>query len=203
MARMSSHNGQTLNNHSQSLSTELRKILLETARSSIEYGLAHQRPISVNSDDYPSTIREPGASFVTLKSSGMLRGCIGTLEAHRPLVMDVACNAFAAAFQDPRFAALTLVEFHALKYQISVLGAPILMQFDTEADLVRQLRPHIDGLIIEEDGNRGTFLPSVWESLPAPHEFLRQLKIKAGLDRDYWSNTLRIYRYTTETFSEF
>jgi len=192
-----------MNDYPQPLSPELRNTLLDIARSSIDHGLGHQRPIPLNPQEYPSILQEPGACFVTLKINGTLRGCIGALEAHRPLITDVACNAFAAAFQDPRFPALTLGEFTALKYQISVLSTPTIMNFDSEAALFQQLRPQIDGLIMEDAGKRGTFLPSVWESLPEPHAFIRELKVKAGLDRGHWSETLRVYRYTTESFGEF
>ncbi len=180
----------------------LRDTLLKVARASVAHGLEHQAPVPVKPEDYPPSLRRPGASFVTLNIDGMLRGCIGSLEACRPLVVDVAANAYAAAFQDPRFPPLTRAELETARIQVSVLGKPAAMRFTSEADLVRQLRPYRDGLIIEEGARRGTFLPSVWHSLPNPREFLRQLKLKAGLGGDYWSETLRIYRYTTESFEE-
>ena len=113
----------------------------------------------------------------------------------------MAHNAFSAAFQDPRFPPLDDSETADLTLDISVLGTPEAMTFSSEQDLLRQLRPGVDGLIMEERGQRGTFLPSVWESLPQPVDFLRQLKRKAGLPESYWSDTLRVWRYTTETFA--
>ncbi|HHH35913.1 MAG TPA: AmmeMemoRadiSam system protein A [Gammaproteobacteria bacterium] len=184
------------------LSAGQRRTLLDIARRSIVHGLEHGRPLEVDPAIYEPRLRAPGASFVTLQLDGRLRGCIGSLEAHRPLVRDVAANAFAAAFQDPRFPPLVHEELAALHIHISVLGAPSPLDFTSEADLLRQLRPGVDGLILEAEGHRGTFLPSVWESLPEPREFLRQLKLKAGLPPDYWSDRVRVLRYTTESFGE-
>jgi len=120
------------------------------------------------------------------------------LEARRPLAEDVVQNAFAAAFGDPRFPPVTEPEVDKLDIHISVLSPLEEMHFASEADLLRQIRPGIDGLVLEDGPYRGTFLPAVWESLPDKRDFLRHLKIKAGLPPDYWSNTLRVWRYTTE-----
>ncbi len=187
---------------SNSYSPEERHTLLETARLSILQGLERGRPLSIDPFRYPEPLREKRATFVTLQIGGRLRGCIGTLEAIRPLIQDVAHNAWAAAFSDPRFPPLSKSEFDSLEIEISILTPPESMVFDSEADLLRQIRPGMDGLILEEDGYRGTFLPSVWKSLPDPHEFLRHLKQKAGLPPNYWSDTLKVYRYTTESFGE-
>ncbi|HID49758.1 MAG TPA: AmmeMemoRadiSam system protein A [Chromatiales bacterium] len=177
-----------------------RRILLEVAAASIRHGLEQGRPLPVHVDEYPQTLRQPGASFVTLNIAGQLRGCIGSLEATRPLVEDVADNAYAAAFRDPRFPPLNEVEYPQLEYHISLLAPAEPMQFESEDDLIRQLRPGVDGLILSDRGRRGTFLPSVWQSLPDPREFLRHLKQKAGLPPDYWSDTLQVARYTVEEF---
>lgn len=181
---------------------EQARLLLDLARESIAHGLRTGRPLKVDPSAYPEPLRGNAATFVTLTRDGELRGCIGTLEAYQPLVVDVAEHAYAAAFRDPRFAALTEAEFPRLRLSISILSAPEPMSFEDEADLLRQLRPGVDGLILEEDGLRGTFLPSVWESLPTPVEFLRHLKRKAGLPYDYWSKTLRVSRYTAEHLGE-
>lgn len=149
---------------------------------------------------YPAALQAERASFVTLTIDHQLRGCIGVLEAIRSLVVDVAANAFAAAFEDRRFAPLAAGEYPRLTIHISVLSPPAAMSFVSEADLLRQLRPMADGLVLEEQGYRGTFLPSVWETLPEPREFLRHLKRKAGLPEDYWTASLRVSRYTTESF---
>ncbi len=177
-----------------------RALLNEIALASIRHGLQTGRPAQVKLDALPHKLKQPGAAFVTLNRNGQLRGCIGSLEAHRPLAEDVAENAFAAAFRDPRFAPLSAPELDGLSLHISVLGQPEPMRFSSEADLVRQLRPGRDGLILEDGHHRGTFLPSVWESLPEPRDFLRHLKQKAGLPPDYWSDSLRVSRYDTESW---
>lgn len=183
-----------------SLGAEDRAILREVAFGSIRHGVQLGCPVAIEPRDYPAALLAPGASFVTLHRHGDLRGCIGSLTAYRPLVADVAENAFAAAFRDPRFAPLRADELADLDLHISVLSAPQALTFRDEADLLRQLRPGVDGLILTADGHRGTFLPSVWESLPRPEQFLSQLKRKAGLPADYWSPALRVQRYTTEAF---
>lgn len=182
------------------LSDSDRATLLEIARHSIAYGLQHGHAVPVTAGDYSQALRENKASFVTLKINDELRGCIGTLQAHRPLVEDVAENAFAAAFRDPRFPKLTQDEYARLQYHISILSTPEPIKFKDEEDLLTQLRPNVDGLVFLDGFYRGTFLPQVWESLPDPKQFLRHLKHKAGLPPDYWSNTLRIQRYTVEEF---
>ena len=139
---------------------------------------------------------------MTLKKNGQLRGCIGSLEAHRPLIKDVAENAFSAAFRDPRFTPLTPEEYTNIELSISVLTPAEPMQFQSEKDLINQLQPGVDGLVLEEQGKRGTFLPAVWSALPKPTDFLRALKQKAGLPADYWSDTLQISRYRTEAFTD-
>ncbi len=182
------------------LCEEERELLRKVARASIEHGLRTGRPLAVDTARHPRPLREPGASFVTLNEHGQLRGCIGSLEPVRPLVEDVAHNAWAAAFSDPRFPPLRASELPDLDLHISVLSPATPMQFDSEQDLIRQLRPGVDGLVLEEGYHRGTFLPAVWESLPDPRDFLQHLKLKAGLPADYWSDTIRVSRYTTESF---
>lgn len=142
------------------------------------------------------------ASFVTLRLGGRLRGCIGMLEACRPLAEDVAENAFAAAFRDPRFPAVDPREAPRLKIAISVLSPAEELRFGSEAELLAQIRPGIDGLILQEGVRRGTFLPSVWAELPHRVQFLRNLKEKAGLAPDHWSDAVRIFRYTADCFTE-
>ena len=179
-----------------------RSLLLDLARDSIRHGLENGRPLHIKAEDYPPSLQAQRAVFVTLNRRGALRGCIGHLEAIQPLVTDVVENAFASAFRDPRFPPLVAAEFDDLEIHISVLSPATPMTFSSEADLLRQLRPGIDGLILEDEPCRGTFLPSVWESLPQPLEFLRNLKMKAGLPPDHWSDKVRVYRYQTESFSE-
>ena len=178
-----------------------RSALLRVAHASIAVGLVTGKPLVINVADYPAPLTEKRASFVTLTHTGALRGCIGTLEACRMLAEDVARNAFAAAFRDPRFSPLQQQEFAGLDIQISVLGTPEPLAFTSERELLKNLRPGVDGLILQEQDIRGTFLPSVWESLPQPVDFLNHLKMKAGLPAGYWSETVRVWRYTTESFS--
>lgn len=183
-----------------SLCEEEHILLREIAVQAIKYGLTHGEHLPVETSRYPKTLQTPGASFVTLNRNGQLRGCIGALEAHQPLVNDVAYNAYAAAFGDPRFPPLRKDELDGLDIHISVLTPPEPLTFDSEESLLEQIRPGIDGLILEDGYNRGTFLPAVWESLPDKKAFLRHLKQKAGLPPDYWSSSIRVSRYTTESF---
>ncbi|MDF1529341.1 MAG: AmmeMemoRadiSam system protein A [Sedimenticola sp.] len=183
------------------LSDRDRSRLIDVAKASIRSGLDTGQPLSIAINDYPETLRQIRASFVTLNIHGRLRGCIGHLEAIQPLVKDVSQNAFAAAFQDPRFPALTNDEFPLTEIHLSLLTPAIPLVFSSESELLNLLSPGEDGLILEEGHHRGTFLPSVWDQLPDPKEFLRHLRIKAGLPVDYWSDTLRVSRYRTESFS--
>jgi len=185
-----------------SLSASERQRLLDVARRSINDGLQHGRPVELDSQDFTGKLAEHGASFVTLHRHGELRGCIGTLQAYQPLVRDVAEHAYKAAFNDPRFPPLTAQEMDDLEIHISLLGEPEPIDFTDEQDLVSQICPGIDGLILEEGRQRGTFLPAVWESLPDAQSFLRHLKQKAGLSADYWSDSIKVSRYRTESFPE-
>jgi uncharacterized protein len=185
---------------SATLSDAERGRLLQLARASIDHGLRHGRPVAVSPQDYPERLRAPGASFVTLHRHSQLRGCIGSLEAQRPLVEDIAINAYAAAFHDPRFPPLTPAELDDLTIHIAILQPAQALTFHSEAELLAQLRPGIDGLILQDGAHRATFLPVVWESLPEPREFLHQLKWKAGLRMDYWSDSIQAWRYSTESF---
>jgi len=179
-----------------------RATLIEVARRSIEHGLLTGRPLAVTPSEYHRDLKAIRASFVTLNMQGRLRGCIGHLEAVQPLVVDVAENAFAAAFRDPRFAPLKESEWPEVDIHLSILTTPEPMQFTDEADLIRQFHPGEDGLILRDGANRGTFLPSVWESLPDPADFLIHLKHKAGLAANHWSDRLEVYRYRTESFGD-
>ncbi|MBU0455873.1 MAG: AmmeMemoRadiSam system protein A [Pseudomonadota bacterium] len=176
-----------------------RKILLKLAKDSIQYALSHHAMMDVTLDQLPEKLHETRASFVTLLMDHSLRGCIGSLIAYQPLALDVVKNAYSAAFSDPRFPAVSLQEVDRIEIHISVLSALEPISFESEEDLIRQLRPGVDGLVLTEQGMKGTFLPSVWESLPKPKNFLQHLKLKAGLPLNYWSNTITVERYTTES----
>ena len=184
-----------------SLTEKNAKILLQVAKKSILNGLETQQPLQVKPSDYDEELRQIRATFVTLEINKQLRGCIGTLIAQRPLVSDVAYHAYAAAFSDPRFPKLQRSEYPTLDIHISILSPPEPMTYESEEDLIQQLRPGIDGLILSDGFHQGTFLPSVWESLREPRDFLQHLKQKAGLPSDYWSNTIKLERYTAEYIS--
>ena len=178
---------------------EYRNTLLQLARDSIRYGLEHGNPLPVDISSFDEALQQNGAAFVTLQINHQLRGCIGSLEAWEPLVEDIARNAFAAAFRDPRFPPVSADEIDQLDIHISVLTPSREISFDSEQELLNQIRPGIDGLILEYGSHRGTFLPSVWESLPDRRDFLDHLKMKAGLPQDFWSDDIRVYRYETES----
>lgn len=176
--------------------------LLDLAAASIRSGLDNGRPLRPAEDDFPAALWRPGASFVTLKKNTRLRGCIGSLAAQRPLAVDVAENAFACAFRDPRFAPLESGEWDELSLSVTILSPSQPMKFESEADLLGQLRPATDGLIIEDGRHRALFLPAVWESLPEKEDFLAHLKAKAGLAADHWSDTFTARRFIALDISD-
>lgn len=171
--------------------------LLKLAAASIRHGLASGRALAVETTNHPEELRAPGASFVTLTRSGTLRGCIGSPMAHRPLVQDVAANAFAAAFSDGRFPPLNASEIDGLDLSVSVLSPQEEMLFAGEGHLLEQLTPGVDGLIIESCGRRALFLPAVWDQLPQKRTFLDHLRQKAGLSADHWAGDFRAWRFHT------
>lgn len=178
--------------------TELGNMLLAHARNAIaerfgRHGGATHRHAALD---------QPGASFVTLTRQGDLRGCIGSLEAHRPLGLDVRENALAAAFRDPRFAPLAVEEFEHTRVEVSLLTPAMAISFRDEADFLAQLRPGVDGIVFQYGRHRSTFLPQVWESLPEPQQFMQQLKRKAGLPPNFWHETVSIARYEVTKWKE-
>ncbi len=179
-------------------STERGPSLLALARAAI----AHSLGTPYAAVEMPPWLQEPGACFVTLTQNGQLRGCIGSLAAHRSLGDDVRANAVAAALRDPRFAALTPAELARTQVEVSVLSPMQPLTFNSEAEAVAQLRPHVDGVVLEYGGHRGTFLPQVWEQLPSPTEFMAHLKRKAGLSADFWADGVRLQRYTVDKWKE-
>ena len=192
MERMSS------NSESSFIKPEDARILLDLAGRSIKNGLEKGEALRPGLTPLPPSLKANGASFVTLKLHGELRGCIGTLEARLPLAVDVAQNAFESAFHDPRFPSVTEKEWPSLEIHISILTPPQSMSFESEEDFLGQLRPGRDGIILAEGYRRGTFLPAVWAELPKPKDFLRYLKMKAGLPQNYWSKTIKAFRYETQ-----
>ena len=145
-------------------------------------------------------LRETGASFVTLKLEGELRGCIGTVDPHRALGDDVAHNAYAAAYRDPRFAPVDEGERAKLAVEVSVLTARVAFAAASEAEALAALRPGIDGIYLEFDGLRATFLPQVWENLSDPLDFLCELRRKAGLPARFWHERVKLSRYTVDKY---
>lgn len=182
-------------------SRDEQSTLLSIALDSINSGLRHGKPVRLNSADYSTSLAAQRACFVTLKHHETLRGCIGTLEARSSLVESIADNAYAAAFSDPRFPALDVSEVEDLTIEVSVLSPMEPVSVTSEQALLDKMIPGDAGWVLQENRYRGTFLPSVWASLGKPAEFLRQLKMKAGLTPDYWSDTLQIWRYTTDSFA--
>ena len=180
------------------LDTDKGNTLLKLARSEIGSKLGHK----VEAAPQAGWLAEPGASFVTLTRQGALRGCIGTLEAHRPLGVDVRENAVAAAFHDPRFMPLAFEEFEAIRVEVSLLSPSEPLTVASEEEALSSLRPGIDGVVFEYGHYRSTFLPQVWEQLPEPAEFLAHLKRKAGLAADFWADQVRLSRYTVSKWKE-
>jgi len=178
--------------------TELGAALLRLARASIGEKLGKPLPV----DARHARLHEPGATFVTLTQQGQLRGCIGSLEAHRPLAQDVRENAQAAAFRDPRFSPLAVEEFEFTSVEVSLLTPAMPLAFSDEADFMAQLRPGLDGIVFQYGRHRSTFLPQVWESLPEPEQFMQQLKRKAGLPPNFWHETVSISRYEVTKWKE-
>ena len=172
---------------------DLLKVIGHTVQQGARTGKTIKVEVPAN-----SPLTRDGACFVTIQKNGQLRGCIGSLQAHQPLIKDVVENSFKAAFRDPRFPPVSEEELDVLSIHLSILSAASPMVFNDEADFLDQLEPGVTGLIIEDNGHRATFLPSVWEQLPDKKEFLSRLKQKAGLTPDHWSNSFKAWSYTTE-----
>ena len=179
----------------QDLIARFGTVLLDLAEASIRHGVGAGRPLGVAPSEFHDDLWRPGASFVTLHLDGRLRGCTGSAVACQPLARDVAVNAFSSAFSDPRFDPVAAHEVDRLDTEISLLTAPEPMSFTSESDLVAQLVPGRDGLILEAGGKRGLFLPQVWDTVPDAADFLAHLKIKAGLKEDFWSDRVRMRRF--------
>lgn len=177
-------------------------MLLATAAEAIESRLARRAAASPQAERLPSELSVPRASFVTLSIEGALRGCCGSLEARRPLALDVWSNAQASAFHDPRFEPLESWEWARVHLEVSVLSPLERVVVSDEADLLARLVPGADGLVLAWRGSRATFLPKVWEQLREPADFLAHLKRKAGWREDFWAADLEAWRYTTDVFAE-
>jgi hypothetical protein len=173
--------------------------LLDIAEASIPHGIDRGSPLPIDLAAYPATLAEHAATFVTLHIAGRLRGCIGSVRAWRPLAIDVAVNAFGAAFEDPRFDPVARDEFDALDIDISILGPSLPIAVASEEALIAALRPGRDGVILTEGTRRGLFLPAVWESVGDATDFVAHLKDKAGIST--WSPRVRAERFETRSIS--
>ena len=192
----------------RALTGDERRWLLGRARSAIAAALLDGRadddgppPPQAGAADVPDRVRLRGASFVTLETGGELTGCIGSLEARRPLWIDVARNARSAALADPRFPALAAADFGRTVISVSVLSALSPRPADHD-ELVTALRPGVDGVLLQAGAHRGTFLPAVWDKLPTADEFVARLLGKAGLPDQRWPADARAWRYTADEFRE-
>jgi AmmeMemoRadiSam system protein A len=178
-------------------------LLPPLARRSIVDGHGHAGPVPVPQfETLPARLLEPGASFVTLKRAGELRGCRGLLEPIRPLAHDVWHNAWASAYDDPRFPPVGTSELPELDIEVSLLSALERVLAETQEQLLGSLEPGRHGVLIALGPRRATFLPQVWKSLPEPSRFLAELKSKAGIPQDYWSPDIEAWRYTTHSLGE-
>jgi len=173
-------------------------ILLAIARESLAaaLGLGGETP-----RDEP-WLREIGATFITLRERGELRGCVGSVRAYRPLLDDVRSNALAAAFSDSRFPPVQAREYSGISMEVSLLSPCEACEFGCEEEALAQLRPGIDGIIFEVGERRSTFLPQVWEQLPDPRDFLNHLKHKAGLPPSFWDPGVKLWRYSVTKWAE-
>ena len=169
--------------------------LLRVAAQSIVTGFERGRPLRLRETRYPEELRQKAASFVNIYYNGALRGSAGSGEPTRSLLQDIAQNAYAAAFSDFRFIPLTQEEMKDAEISISVLTRPTPLRFDSEEELLSKIRPHQDGLVLRERSNKALFLPQIWDTFSSPKEFLGYLKQKAGLPMDYWSPTVKVYRF--------
>ncbi|RMD84659.1 MAG: AmmeMemoRadiSam system protein A [Candidatus Dadabacteria bacterium] len=172
--------------------------LLSLARESIKFGIDNGSVMEVDPASYPAPLRETLSTYVTLHKRGDLRGCIGHLEARYPLVVDLVHSAYAAAFHDTRFPPVSEEELNEIDISISVLSPLEEIEFSSEEDLLQKVIPGKDGLVLQDHGLRGCFLPVMWERLPSPEIFLKFLKEKAGLPHSYWSETLRVFRFRAQ-----
>jgi len=184
------------------LSADEQAHLLDIARQSIVRGLDSGAALRLEVTRLEARLRVDSAVFITLTLAGALRGCIGSLQPSAPLAQAVANSAFNAAFRDRRFAQVQAGEIEKIRIEVSVLSPMELIAVNSRQALLDDLRPEVDGLLMEDQGYRSTFLPKVWEKIATPNEFVGQLMQKAGLAAEHWSSTIRFYRYHSTSFGE-
>ncbi len=188
---------------SDKLTDEEQKTLLHLAREAMEDAVKGRTLPPLDMKSLTPQLRENGASFITLTIDDDLRGCIGALEAYQPLAEDVREHAVAAALHDPRFPPVRENELSRIKLEVSRLTAPHPLEYASSEDLLKKLRPHVDGVILKDDFRRATFLPQVWEKIPDPAEFLSHLCQKMGAKPNLWREAkLQVHVYQVEEFRE-
>lgn len=172
-----------------------RRELLALATDAIEYALRTGRRVTPADGDLAPWLREPAATFVTLRRGARLLGCMGTLEPYQGLATDVVEHALNAAFDDPRMPPVDDEDFERMTVEISVLGPLNPLRVSSRAELVAVLRPHVDGLLVRTDGHRATFLPAVWDSVDSGSDFVALLWRKAGLAANRWPSSIQLWTY--------
>jgi AmmeMemoRadiSam system protein A len=184
--------------------TDVEKdFLLRLARESLTCGVNRFPLPRLDLENLSETLRQPGASFVTLTKHGQLRGCIGALEPYQPLAEDVREHAVAAALEDWRFPNVAPGELTAIHIEVSRLTAPARLEYEKPEDLLTLLRPGVDGVVLRDGSRRATFLPQVWEQIPNTPAFLGQLCQKMGAAPDLWKRKkLDVFVYQVEEFHE-
>lgn len=188
---------------SEMLTDGEKQTLLRLAREAMEFAVKGKALPPLDMQSLTATLREDGASFVTLTINDELRGCIGALEAYQPLAEDVREHAVAAALQDPRFPPVGETELNRIRLEVSRLTAPHPLEYSSSEDLLKKLRPHVDGVILKDDFRRATFLPQVWGKIPKPAEFLDHLCYKMGARSNLWREAkLQVHVYQVEEFRE-
>jgi uncharacterized protein len=180
-----------------------KQTLLRLAREAMENGVRGKKLLPLDKNSLTPILLENGASFVTLMIDDNLRGCIGALEVHQPLVEDVREHAIAAALDDPRFPPVEENELNRIRLEVSRLTAPHPLEYSSSEDLLAKLNPHIDGVILKDGLRRATFLPQVWEQIPNPTDFLQRLCAKMGAKPNLWRDKkLQVFIYQAEEFHE-
>ncbi len=180
-----------------------QRLLLQLARESIELAVWGKKLPKLNLNSFPQALQANRASFVTLTIQDQLRGCIGALEAYQPLAEDVREHAVAAALQDPRFPPVVKDELNRIKIEVSVLSAPQALPYESSEDLIKKIKPHVDGVILKHGERKATFLPQVWQKIPNPQEFMNRLSYKLIGRENFWRETkLQVFTYQVEEFQE-
>ena len=177
-----------------------QKMLKKVAHDAVVHAIYYSEELPISLSKFPATLHSYQNTFVTLKYNGKVIGCMGSLEANQPLVNDVVHHAFSASYYDPRFPDPKTIDPEKIEIHISLLSPIEEIKFSSEQELLSAIRPGQDGLLMCEGQQSGTFLPAVWDSIPDPESFLKELKRKAGLPGDYWSDTIKVYRYTTDSW---